>query len=117
MTSVFAFIRVSVCVCCFYVCVMYGLWKLTAGVQSRCQVAAGNMKESQRGSRGLVRKPDLQNQCSYKRANDKIREMASITKTQRNYLMQKYKDTYVYIVRQKKFKIMYTLSSSCLHWL
>ena len=37
-----------VCVC---VRVMYGLWKLTAGVQSRCQVAAGNMKESPRGGR------------------------------------------------------------------
>ena len=37
---------VSLYVC---VCVMYGLWKLTAGVQSRCQVAAENMKESLRG--------------------------------------------------------------------
>ena len=43
-------VSLSVCVCvCVCVCVMYGLWKLTAGVQSRCQVAAGNMKESRRG--------------------------------------------------------------------
>ncbi len=43
VTSVFAFVCLCVFVC---VCVMYGLWKLAAGVQSRCQVAAGNMKES-----------------------------------------------------------------------
>lgn len=34
---------VCVCVCIF---VMYGSWKLTAEIQSRCQVAAGNMKVS-----------------------------------------------------------------------
>lgn len=45
-----------VCVCD---CVMYRLWKLTAGGQSRCQVAAGNLKESRRGAGGLVSKPDL----------------------------------------------------------
>lgn len=28
---------------------MYGSRRLTAGVQTRCQVAAGNMKESLRG--------------------------------------------------------------------
>lgn len=38
---------------------MYGLWELTAGGQSRCQVAAGNLKESRRVAGGLVSKPDL----------------------------------------------------------
>lgn len=46
----------SLCVC---VCVMYRLWKLTAGGQSRCQIAAGNLKESRREAGGLVSKPDL----------------------------------------------------------
>lgn len=49
-------------------CVMYRLWKMTAGVQSRCQVAAGNLKGSHSWGRGVVSKPDLQNQCPHKRA-------------------------------------------------
>lgn len=39
--------------------VMYSLWKLTAGGQSRCQVAAGSLKESRRGAGGQVSQPDL----------------------------------------------------------
>lgn len=38
---------------------MYSLWKLTAGGQSRCQDAAGNLKEPRRGAGGQVSQPDL----------------------------------------------------------
>lgn len=68
-TATSSFMHVSMCVCVFVCCVMYGLWKLPVGVRSRCQVAAGNMKVSQREGRGLVSKPDLHNQCCHKRAN------------------------------------------------
>lgn len=59
------------CVCvCVYVSPC-DVWIMEAACwsPSRCQVAAGNMKVSQREGRGLVSKPDLHNQCCHKRAN------------------------------------------------
>lgn len=69
---------------CFYVnvhaSVMYALWKLTAGGQRRRQFTAANMKEFSEGGREPVSRHDLQNQCPYKRINDKIRRKANIKK-------------------------------------
>lgn len=62
-------------------CVMYRLWKLTVGVQRKCQVAAGNMKESLRGE------GDWSANLTYRinvhiKEQIKIRRIADITKTQ-----------------------------------
>lgn len=57
-----ACVYVRVCVC---VCLPCDVWIMEAACwsPSRCQVAAGNMKVSQREGRGLVSKPDPHNQC------------------------------------------------------
>ena len=74
-------IYVCVCVC---VCVC-DVWIMEADCWGPEQVS-GCCWEHERvseGGKGLVSKPDLQNQCPYKRANDRIRGKANITKTKR----------------------------------
>lgn len=81
MTSLFAF--KCGCVC--------DVWIMDADCLGPEQVS-GCCWEHERvseGGRGLVSKPDLQNQCPYKRANDKIRRMANIRKSQRTGKVQR----------------------------
>lgn len=74
---------------------MYGLWKLTAGVQSRCQIAAGNMKATQRGggdwSANLTYRIDV-----LTKEQIKIRSVANITKRKKQLLDSKQKQN-IYI--------------------
>lgn len=101
MTSVWASMNafVELVYMCVYVC---DVWIMEADCWGP-ELVSGCCWEHERvseGGRVLVSEPDLQNQCPYKRANDRIRRRANITQPQRagnNYLIQTHKRHLMYI--------------------